>query len=146
MRLTVFNGSPRYKKSTTAIMLDHFLEGFAEVEGTTYETAYLVPTKDTDKFTRMFGEAEKVLLAFPLYHDSMPAFVKAFIESLEPLCGRDNNPDIGFSVHSGFPEANHSRYVEHYLKKLSNRLGCKYIGTVIKGNMHRLDEQPSYHT
>ncbi len=143
MKLTVYNGSPRYKKSTTDIILDHFLEGFTEVGGNTYEIAYLVRTKDADKFVEMFKEAEKVLLAFPLYHDSMPAIVKTFIESLKPFCGNKDNPDIGFSVHSGFPEANHSRYIEHYLKKLSKRLGCKYIGTIVKGGIHRLDEQPA---
>lgn len=146
MKLTIFNGSPRYKKSTTDIILEHFLEGFTEVEGNTFEIAYLVRTKDADKFVEMFKGAEKVLLAFPLYHDSMPAIVKSFIESLKPICGNESNPDIGFSVHSGFPEANHSRYVEHYLKKLSKRLGSKYIETVVKGSMHRLDEQPAFIT
>ena len=144
MKLTVYNGSPRYKKSTTDIILSSFLKGFRENEANTYEIAYLVRSKDSIKFIEMFDKAEIVLLAFPLYHDSMPAIVKTFIESLKPFCGNKDNPDIGFSVHSGFPEAHHSRYVEHYLKKLSKRLGSKYIGTIIKGNMHRLDEQPTF--
>jgi hypothetical protein len=64
----------------------------------------------------------------------MPGIVKAFIETLEPFCGRENNPSIGFLVQSGFPEAAHSRYVERYLENLSVRLGCPYIGTIVKGN------------
>jgi len=55
----------------------------------------------------------------------MPGIVKVFIESLEPLCSREGNPDVGFIVQSGFPEAIHSRYVEKYLEKPSLRLGCR---------------------
>ena len=59
--------------------------------------------------------------------------VKAFIGTLEPLRGRDNNPTIGFLVQSGFPEALHSRYVERYLEKSAARLNAPYVGTIVKG-------------
>jgi multimeric flavodoxin WrbA len=133
MKLTVFNGSPRGKGSNTKVFLDHFLNGFMTTDGNDYEIEYLVRVKRTENFIRLFESAEWVLLAFPLYWDAMPAIVKTFIESLEPICGREGNPNIGFLVQGGFPEALHSRYVERYLIKLSQRLGCKYKGTVIKG-------------
>jgi hypothetical protein len=63
----------------------------------------------------------------------MPGQVKAFIEVLQPLCRRAGNPAIGFLVQSGFPEAAHSRYIEKYLEKLTLRLGCPYVGTLVKG-------------
>jgi NAD(P)H-dependent FMN reductase len=144
MRLTVFNGSPRGKESTTTILLEHFLNGFMANDGNTYEMAYLNRVKDADSFTKSFLGAEHVLLAFPLYHDSVPAMVKTFIESLEPFCGRTGNPGIGFIVQSGFPEANNSRYVERYLEKLARRLGCRYTGTVVKGNANRIEAQPGW--
>ena len=143
MRLTVFNGSPRGKGSSTKILLEHFINGFMTTDGNTYELAYLNRVKDTDKFLELFQEAEQVLLAFPLYHDSMPAIVKTFIESLEPLCGRESNPDIGFIVQSGFPEGIHSRYVERYLEKLASRLGCRYIATIIKGGCEGVSRRPA---
>jgi len=133
MKLTVFNGSPRGKGGNTKIFLEHFLNGFVTKEGNIYELAYLNRTKDQDRFLKLFQEAENVLLAFPLYCDAMPAMVKTFIESLEPLCGRKDNPDIGFIIQNGFPEAIHNRYVARYLKKLASRLGCKCVGTIIKG-------------
>jgi hypothetical protein len=37
-------------------------------------------------------------------------------------------------VQSGFGEVAHSRYLERYHKRLAERLGCRYLGTVIKGN------------
>lgn len=144
MRLTVFNGSPRGKESTTRFLLDHFLEGFAVAGGDTSEVLYLNRVKDGDQFVQSFRDAEYVLLAFPLYHDSVPAIVKTFIESLESLCGREGNPSIGFLVQSGFPEALQSRAVERYLEKLARRLGCSYLGTIIKGNTNRIQEQPGF--
>jgi hypothetical protein len=111
-------------------------------DGNSYELAYLVRVKDRESFIKLFKEAEHVLLAFPLYFDAMPAVVKTFIESLEPLCRRKGNPDIGFIVQSGFPESIHSRYVERYLEKLAKRLGCKYKGTVIRGGVEGIRATP----
>ena len=142
MKLTIFNGSPRGKVSNTKVLVDQFLDGFMKRNGNSYKIVYLNTTKDSDYLIKMFEEAEKFLLAFPLYVDSMPAIVKTFIESLEPLCGRKENPDIGFLVQSGFPESIHSRYVERYLKKLSARLGCNYMGTIIKGGVEGVQAKP----
>lgn len=146
MKLTIFNGSPRGKGSNTGILLDKFTNGFVTTSGNGYELAYLVQTKKQDEFARLFREAELVLLAFPLYTDAMPGIVKTFIESLEPLCGVKSNPDIGFIVQSGFPEAIHSRYVARYLEKLAGRLGCAYKGTVIKGGVEGIRGQPALMT
>lgn len=134
MRLTVFVGSPRGRKSNTNYILNHFLKGFEATPGNSYELFYLNHLKDTDRFVKAFAQTEHVLLAHPLYTDAMPGMVKGFIEELEPLCGRADNPDLGFIVQSGFGEAEHSRYAAKYHKKLAARLGCNYLGTVIKPN------------
>lgn len=142
MRLTVFNGSPRGGNSNTKVLLDHFLEGFVATHGNTYELAYLIHEKEGKKFFNLFQAAEEVLLAFPLYTNAMPAIVKTFIESLEPLCGRAGLPAIGFIVQSGFPESTHSRYIKRYLEKLARRLGYRYKGTVIKGGVEAIRTDP----
>ena len=134
MKLTVFNGSPRGKEGSTEIFIEQLLAGFESLEGNSSERFYLKHVREVEEFRQAFSEAEAVLLAFPLYTDAMPGIVMAFIESLEPLCGREGNPLIGFMVQSGFPEATHSRHVEQYLEKLADRLGCVYAGTIVKGN------------
>lgn len=144
MKSTVFNGSPRGKGSNTGILLEHFINGFTITEGNTCEPAYLVRVKESDNFMKLFQEAEHVLLAFPLYVDAMPAIVRTFIESLEPLCGKKGNPNIGFIVQSSFPEAIHSRYIERYLEKLAMRLGCRYMGTVIRGGVEGIRVTPAW--
>ena len=41
MRLTVFSGSPRGKRSNSKVLLEHFLSGFSETKGNTHEVFYL---------------------------------------------------------------------------------------------------------
>jgi len=93
---------------------------------------HLIRVKSTDEFVQAFAEAECAWLGFPLYTDAMPGIVKHFIDALEPLAGRKNNPPLGFLVQSGFPEGLHSRYVERYLEKLAARLGSPTWGRLSK--------------
>lgn len=146
MRLTIFNGSPRGKSSNTKLLMDQFTNGFCESAGNEVETVYLNRTKELPEQVDLFKKAEYVILAFPLYTDAMPGLVKAFIEALEPLCGRSENPSIGFVVQSGFPEPNHSRFVERYLEKLARRLGCRYQGTVVRGGVEGIKIMPKWMT
>jgi multimeric flavodoxin WrbA len=129
-RLTLFNGSPRGRRGNTPIFLNELAKGF----GGPTEMHHLVRIKSTDEFVQAFADADCVWLGFPLYTDAMPGIVKHFIDALQPLAGRKNNPSLGFIVQSGFPEGLHSRYVEHYLEKLAARLGSPYLGTIVKGN------------
>lgn len=142
MKLAVFNGSPRGKSSNTLILLEHFLKGFIETEGNSFDIAYLIRIKSQAEFLELFSEADSVLLAFPLYTDAMPSIVKTFIESLEPLCNRAGNPSIGFIVQCGFAETLHIRYIERYLRKLAGRLGCPMVGVAAKGGVEGIQVMP----
>jgi hypothetical protein len=146
VQLTLFNGSPRGKTGNTKLLMDRFTKGFLKIPGNDIETVYLNRTKQLSEQVELFEKAEHVILAFPLYTDAMPGLVKAFIEELEPFCGRSENPSIGFVVQSGFPEPNHSRFVERYLEKLSRRLGCYYQGTVVRGGVEGIQIQPNWMT
>ena len=129
-RLTLFNGSPRGKRGNTPIFLEQIARGF----GAPTEIHQLIRLKESDQMVQAFAKAECALLGFPLYTDAMPGIVKHFIETLEPLAGRKTNPSLGFLVQSGFPEGLHLRYVERYLERLAEHLGCPYLGTIVKGN------------
>ena len=142
MRLTVLNGSPRGKGGNTEVLLGWFIEGFESAPGHSHEMARLRRTGEHGRFVEMFRDAETVLLAFPLYTDSMPGIVKAFIDGLSPLVGRGGNPPVLFMVQSGFPEAVYSRPVERYLKKLAKRLGSPYVGTIVRGGCEGIHVMP----
>lgn len=141
MKLAVFNGSPRGKGSNTRILLEKFLAGYDPQNNKDITYHYLVQEKDLMEQITAFQQADVVLLAFPLYTDSMPGMVKQFIE------GIGQSPDhagkrLGFIVQSGFPEAKQSTFVARYLEKLTARLGCEYLGTVIRGGVEGIQIQP----
>jgi NAD(P)H-dependent FMN reductase len=142
MKLAIFNGSPRGEKGNTRVLIDEFLKGFMNNESNLYELEYLCNVKEQDKFVQMFKTADSVILAFPLYTDSMPGIVKEFIESLSVFKNGKNNPKIGFIVQSGFPEGIHTKAVEKYLIKLAWRLKCEYLGTVRKGGVEGIKAMP----
>ncbi len=133
MHLLLINGSPKGERGNSNYLLKLFMEGVDETPGHTHEMVNLVQVKEHARFVDLFAKADAVVMAFPLYTDMMPGIVKAFIESLEPLCGRKDNPAFGFIIQSGFPEAVHMRALEAYLEKLSRRLGCRYLGTALRG-------------
>jgi len=147
MRLTFINGSPRGSKSNTGRLMDHFIKGFLETEDNTCEIEYL--TKNRRSLTALaekFAAAEDVIIGFPLYVDAMPGSVKEFFETLEPFMGKANNPAIGFVIQCGFPETSHNRHVEKYCEKFSRRMGCRYLGSILKGGCEGLDIQPGFLT
>jgi hypothetical protein len=142
MKLGIINGSPRGKGSNTKILMEHFLKGYTSVCEADFQLAYLSQYKKTDEHLQLFRESEYLIIAFPLYTDAMPGIVMRYIEELESFIDQDQKPALGFVVQSGFPEAYQSRFVERYLIKLTKRLGCEYLGTVIKGGVEGIQIMP----
>jgi len=141
----VINGSPRGQKSNTSILLGHFQNGFLETGENSVETIYLIKERPGfEQSLRAFMEAERILLAFPLYVDAMPGSVKDYIEALAPFRGKRPDLTLMYLVQNGFPETYHNRPVARYLEKLTRRLGCTYGGSILKGGCEGLDVQPSF--
>jgi FMN-dependent NADH-azoreductase len=132
-------------------MLSRVAEGWQRGGGQPPEVRHLARRVDFDRAVEAFGQTDVVLLGMPLYTDSMPALVKAFIEALAPrvksaTAGETNPtlafPTLAFLVQSGFPEALHSRFLERYLQKLARRLGCPYAGAIVRGGGESLQVMP----
>lgn len=140
MKLAVFNGSPRQKKSNSTLLINHFLNGYHDSDNHNTVVHYLAAVQKNSEHLKAAQEADTILIIFPLYTDAMPGQVKFFFESLASIDLKEKN--IAFIVQSGFPEAYHSIFVERYLEKLSKRLGCNYIGTVIKGGVEGIQIMP----
>lgn len=141
MQLAVFNGSPRGLKSNTSLLMEQMLAGFEDAGGEAdVSVHFLAKTGQLAEQVAAYEAADLVILAFPLYTDSMPGITKAFIEALAPV-QKQPGFKIGFLVQSGFPEAEHSTHVEAYLEKLTDRLDAEYIGTIIKGGVEGIQIQ-----
>ena len=147
MQLTVINGSPRGKSSNTKILLSYFLHGFIQMNPHDFTLYYLNRIKDANDQRKLFRDAEVLLLAFPLYTDFMPAMVKEFIENLaEEKAAQNKGKKILFLVQSGFPEALHSYAVRDFLIKFSERMGCEYLGTIIRGRVEGIQTEPLWYS
>jgi len=145
MKLAIINGSPRYKKSNSTLLINQFLSGYNKIIPEDVSVHYLVNQQVRDEAVNAFLVSDQIILIFPLYTDCMPGIVKEFIESIAQLNKNDKKKKkIGFIVQSGFPEAVHSVAVEHYLEKLAKRLQCEYLGTVIKGGVEGIQIMPPF--
>lgn len=142
--LLLLNGSPRGPRSNSMKMLSHVAEGWVRGRGMTPQVFHLARTGEFARAVEAFPLADVVMLGMPLYTDSMPALVKAYIEALAPrvIQADAGNPTLAFLVQSGFPEALHSRHLERYLAKLARRLGSPYAGTVVRGGGEALQSMP----
>lgn len=147
MQLTFINASPRGTKSNTGILMEHFIRGFLETSGNSCDVEYLIKyRKDLKALSEKFSQAQNVILGFPLYIDAVPASVKAFLEDLAPLSGRQDLPALGFLIQCGFPETAHTRFAGRYCEKFARRIGCRSLGLILKGGCEGLAIQPSFLT
>jgi NAD(P)H-dependent FMN reductase len=147
MKLAIINGSPRYKKSNSTLLINQFLSGYNKIIPEEVPVHYLATQQLRNEAADAFLESDEIILIFPLYTDCMPGIVKDFIESIAQMNRNDiGGKKIGFVVQSGFPETIHSVAVEHYLEKLTKRLQCEYLGTVIKGGVEGIQIMPPFMT
>ncbi len=133
MRYLVYNGSPRGKKGNSENILRLFLEGLESAADGQAEAFHLDQPSSHADAAAAIASADGAVLVFPLYTDAMPGIVMAFLEQLEPSVHSLSSVSLGFIVHSGFPEAAHSRAVEQYLVRLTDSLGARYAGTAVLG-------------
>ncbi len=140
MKLVIVNGSPKKKLGNTSKLLDGFIAGYKNNKGNTYAFYSVRDLNNKKEITDVIDDADYILLAFPLYTSAMPGPVKRFIERLAYLRHNpiESNPKLLYMVQSGMPEALHSRHIEKFLEKLSKRLSCPHIGTIIKGGLESI--------
>ena len=131
MKLTIFNGSPRGKNSNSSCIIQWLTEGLKDGSSVEHEIYYLNNVQKHNEYVQSFSASDYAIIVFPLYTDCMPGLVMAFFEMLEQIKKPLSGLKLGFIIHSGFPEAHHSRYMERYAVNLTKELGAEYIGTVI---------------
>lgn len=133
MHLLIISCTPRVKeKSNTDKILDEFKKGY-ELNGNTTETFYLCKRNEWETIRNKCYQNDNILFALPLYVECIPGIMMEFLETLE--LKQNTNTKIGFLLQGGFGEASQLRCCEKYLETLPVLLGCKYNGTLLKGDM-----------
>jgi len=80
MKLFVLNGSPRGRSSNTRVILDALIEGYLTASEHEIISSDLMLEKGMDNTVRSAAAtSDSILIAFPLYVDSMPGIVKEFL-------------------------------------------------------------------
>lgn len=131
MHVAIINGSPRIKQcSNTEKILNAFEQGLKE-EGATFERYAISNRKDWDEARNAYINNTEVIIALPLYVESLPGLLLEFLETL-PV--KDKDTRISFILQCGFAEAIQLRCGEELLKKIPDYLGVSYGGTLIKGD------------
>lgn len=142
MHLVIISGATRpQSKSNTAKVIAAFQKGFEE-NGNTTEVWYLSDRRQWKRAANAFEQNERILIAFPLYVESIPGILLEFLSGLTPK--QAPGTKLAFLIQGGFPEASQSRCCEAFLETLPAQLGCEYAGTLIKGDMFgtsRVDEK-----
>ncbi|MDD6991907.1 MAG: hypothetical protein PUI48_08795 [Oscillospiraceae bacterium] len=136
MHLVIISGAARPKpKSNTAKIIEAFKSGFEE-KGNTSEVWYLSDRKQWERAAKAFSENDNILIALPLYVENIPGILLEFLSDIPPKTSGKTR--LSFIVQGGFPEGSQSRCCEKYLETLPEKLGCRYGGTLIKGDMFGL--------
>jgi hypothetical protein len=141
-------GSPKGEASTSA-SLGNYLASRLEEFGMISEKGYIHrlvnrEEKIQDLF-RMVDNADLIILAFPLYVDSLPAPVIKAMELIkeqrDTLERKDPKNFVAIS-NSGFPEAFQSTVALQICRIFSNECGFVWKGGIVLGGGGSLDGAP----
>jgi len=140
----LLNGSPRGNDGNSRKLLSWIAQGLEHAGATTPPIADLAPDPTRTAIVQAFLQADEVVIALPLYTDSMPGIVKAFFETVAAAApARLRGKRVAFVVQSGFPEAIHTEVLAEYFARLSERLGFHHLGTIRKGNIESIRMLPA---
>ena len=131
MHVLIINGSPRVKKySNTNYILVKFTEGLRE-NGASFEQYEISDRGSWDQIRQAFDRNTVILIALPRYVECIPGLLMEFLETLTP---KSDGSKMAFLLQGGFMEGVQLRCGEAYLKILAGKLGCAYMGTLVKGD------------
>ncbi len=136
-RAALLVGSPRAKKSTSASLGGYLMEQL-NVRGVETETIQIYTSFNSAERTRLtlekLDQADLIVLAFPLYVDSLPAPV---IAALEKIVAHRTSEKVAQSfaaiANCGFPEAKHNDTALAICEQFAIETGMTWLGSLALG-------------
>jgi multimeric flavodoxin WrbA len=130
-------GSPRTKKSTSASLGNYLFDQLAQrgVQTETLQvyTAFSSPARTALALEKLEA-ADLVVLAFPLYVDSLPAPVIAALEKIAAQrLGRSTRQRFTAIANCGFPEASHNAPALAICSEFARQSGFVWAGSLALG-------------
>jgi hypothetical protein len=147
-RALLIVGSPRRGKSTSAALGSYLFSGLAG-RGFATETLFAVQAhKARESLASVCAAAdtaELVILAFPLYADSIPAPLIAVMEALavhRKGRGAKGNQRLAAIVNSGFPEAAQSAVALRICRRFAGEAFFSWAGGLALGGGEAIGGKP----
>lgn len=144
----LLSGSPRGPKSTSEALGGYLLDRLGE-KGLQVEKARIHPAMRSDKrreeMLAAVDRADLLILAFPLYVDSLPAPV---IRALEAIAGHrratesPKRAQLTAIVNCGFPEVIHNYTALSICRQFAKETGIEWAGGLAMGMGGMLDGKP----
>jgi multimeric flavodoxin WrbA len=136
-RAVLLVGSPRTKKSTSASLGGYLMEQLA-ARGIEIETIQIYTTFNSAERTRLafekLDQADLVVLAFPLYVDSLPAPVIAALEQIAVHRSSVKTSQRFVAIaNCGFPEAHHNETALAICGEFAAQSGMTWLGSLSLG-------------
>jgi multimeric flavodoxin WrbA len=136
-RAVLLVGSPRTKKSTSASLGDYLFEQLRTRGLETQTVQIYTSLYSQDRMKAMFDaidHADLMVLAFPLYVDSLPGPVTAALEKIAAH-RKDNGSPIRFAAiaNCGFPEAKHNEAALAIASEFARQTGLSWMGGLALG-------------
>jgi len=181
MKVLAINGSPSGTKGKTWWVLERFINGIREAgaEVTTVNLAgkkihhctgefacwFKTPGKcihndDMAEILPMFGDAQALVIATPVYVDGMTGLLKNCIDRMVPIAEpffetrnghirhsiRQNSPSrIALVSVCGFPEIDNFDPLIHHIQAICRNMNAEYAGAVIRPAAPALKAASVYH-
>jgi hypothetical protein len=138
-RATLLIGSPRGSASTSESLGTYLLRGLGE-HGLETEKAYVNQSLSSDRsreaLLRLVDSSDLLVLAFPLYADSLPSRVVAALELIAKHKRAENVPGrqrLVAIVNSGFPEARQNDTAIAICRRFAEEAGIDWAGGLTLG-------------
>lgn len=141
-------GSPRGQKSTSMSLGTYLLDQLDE-QGLKTETVFiqrsLKSEKGCEKLLGAINKADLLILAFPLYVDSLPAPVTKALELIRKHRKTTENPKVQRLLaisNSGFPETHQNETALAICRIFASEVGIDWAGGLALGGGEAIDGRP----
>jgi multimeric flavodoxin WrbA len=141
-------GSPKGQNSTSNSLGTYLLEKL-EQQGLTSEKVYINQSIGTDEkqaaMLRLVDESDLIILAFPLYVDSLHS---QLIKTLELIAEHEkgrrdlSKKNLVAIANSGFPEAKHNNIALNVCRIFAKQVGFTWAGGIAMGGGGMISGRP----
>jgi hypothetical protein len=143
-RVLLLVGSPKSKRSTSLSLGEQVAKNLTESQGCVIESMQVLKTirENPDELIQAWNRADAILLAYPVYVDSLPAHVIQTLMTCHENRDDTKTRDFGVMVNCGFPEPLHNRHSIQICREFARVSGLNWRGALSVGGGGTISGKP----